>query len=635
MLSRKFKPVSFKQVVIDDPFFAPRIRINREYTIPAIYQHCQRTGRLDALKLTWRPGVEPKPHVFWDSDVAKWLEAACYCVANQPSEALSALIDDVVQLIASAQQPDGYLNSYFTVVEPGKRWTDLRDAHELYCAGHLMEAAVAHYEVTGKRTLLDVMCRYADHIHTVFGLGPGQKPGYCGHPEIELALVRLAHAANEPRYLELSKYFIDQRGKQPNYFDEEKAARNGSPNHFYWYFQEPGREYKHEYNQSHLPVREQQKVVGHAVRAMYLYSAMTDIAIETNDESLMSACERLFSHLTEKMMYVTGGIGSSDRNEGFTTDYDLPNDTAYCETCASIGLVFWMHRLLQVDLNGQYADVMERALYNSIASGASLDGLKFFYDNPLHSHGSHHRSDWFDVSCCPPNVSRLFGSLGQYVYSEGPDQAVVHLYIQGTGRLNINGRHVELRQITEYPWDGRVKLTVNVETPFTFGITLRIPGWCRKATLRVNNQLVEFTALKGYVTVNRLWQAGDVIDLDFDMPVERVYAHSAVAANRGRVAITRGPVVYCLEGVDNGEDLDALVLPRNVDLHPEYEPNHLGGIVSVRGNAYIMDCSSWGHNLYRTEPTGYRQHPIKAVPFCVWDNRDAGEMLVWIREGGT
>lgn len=628
----RYKPVKFHNVNIEDGFWAPKIRTNRERTIPAIYQQCKETGRIDVLKLQWKPGDEPVPHVFWDSDVAKWLEAACYSLALQPSPELARTVDEVVDLFVAAQQEDGYLNSYYTVVEPHKRWSDLRDGHELYCAGHLIEAAVAHFEATGSRKLLDVAVRYADHIGTVFGRKEGQKRGYCGHPEIELALVKLYRATREKKYLELSQYFVDERGRTPNYFDLEREARGGTPSYFDHYFQEPGREYKHEYNQSHKPVREQDKVVGHAVRAMYLYSAMADLAAETADTSLLQACERLWNHLCETQMYITGGIGSSDRNEGFTEEYDLPNETAYCETCAAVGLVFWSHRMLRMDCDRKYSDIMEKALYNGVISGVSLDGRKFFYNNPLASKGNHHRKEWFDVSCCPANLSRLLNTLGQYIYAKSDNEAIVHLYVQSSGRFNLNGTAVRLRQTTRYPWEGTVRIEVETEQETAFALKLRVPGWCRRYVIRVNGEETNPATEKGYLRIERRWKTGDAVEIEFDMPVERVYAHDRVKADRGRVALQRGPVVYCLEEADNGPDLEALSLPRKAELKAVFEPDVLGGIVTVRGEALRLTQEAEHASLYSFSPHVLRPVTLKAIPYYLWDNREPGEMFVWIRE---
>jgi DUF1680 family protein len=357
----KFSLLPLNNVTIDGGFWGPRLEINRQRTLPIEYKQCKDTGRIDAFRLDWKPGAGPAPHIFWDSDVAKWIEAASYALNSHPDAALEGVVDETIALIASAQQADGYLNTHFTVVEPGKRWTNLRDRHELYCAGHLIEAGVAHFQATGKRALLDVVCRYADHIAAVFGPGPAQKRGYPGHEEIELALVKLYRATGERRYLDLSLYFINERGSQPHYYDLEALERGEEPGKF--------RFKTYAYMQAHLPVREQRQVVGHAVRAMYLYAAMADLAAETGDESLLQACEVLWEDLCLRKMYLTGGIGPSTDNEGFTGAYDLPNETAYAETCASIGLVFWAQRMLQSGCESRYADVMEGALYNGVLIG--------------------------------------------------------------------------------------------------------------------------------------------------------------------------------------------------------------------------------------------------------------------------
>lgn len=624
------EPVPFTKVTIEDHFWAPRIRINREHTIPFQYQKCKETGRIDAFKLDWKPGMEPVPHIFWDSDVAKWIEAASYSLATHPDPGLERLVDEVIDLVASAQQPDGYLNIYFTVVEPEKRWTDLRDAHELYCAGHLIEAGVAHYEATGKRKLLDVVCRYADYIDTVFGPEENKKKGYCGHPEIELALVKLYRVTGEERYLKLSKFFVDERGKEPNYFEEEKKKYGPG------YFEELFKTFDNlkEYNQSHKPVREQDKAVGHAVRAMYLYCAMADLAKETGDESLKIACERLWENVHKKNMYITGGIGSTAKHEGFTFDYDLPNETAYAETCAAIGLVFWNHRMLQLDCSGKYADALERALYNGVISGISLDGTKFFYENPLASLGNVHRKEWFDVSCCPPNLARLLASLGQYMYSQNEKEVAVHLYIQGSVNLDVQGKSILLKQKTNYPWDGNILIDLEMEQPSTFALKLRIPGWARQATVKINGEVFDIKQHleKNYVRIERKWNNHDQVELVFPMPIERVYTNPNVRYNRNCVAIQRGPLVYCLEGADNPEPLYRISLPKNEVLHSHFDEQLLGGVVKITGKAVFYNDFEWDGELYRTSLPAPRQFEFTAIPYYAWDNRKPGQMLVWIPE---
>lgn len=621
---RKLSPVDFTRVRIEDRFWAPRIEVNRTQTLPGGFQRCRETGHIDAFRLDWKPGQPRRPHVFWDSDLAKWIEAASYSLATCRDGELERLVDDLAILIAGAQQPDGYLNTYFTVVEPENRWTNLRDRHELYCAGHLIEAAVAHFQATGKRVLLDALCRYADYIGRVFGRGPGRKRGYGGHPEIELALVKLHRATGERRYLELARYFVDERGRRPHYYDQEAAAR-GPGDHFRF-----ARDYS--YMQAHRPLREQTEVTGHAVRGMYLYSAMADLAGELGDRSLLKACRRLWRHAATRMMYVTGGLGSSRHNEGFTFDYDLPNETGYCETCAAIAFVFWSHRLLQFDCDSRYADAMERALYNNVLAGVSLDGGKFFYQNPLASAGGHHRKGWFDCACCPPNVARLLASVGQYAYSQSERDAVVHLYVQGEAEVGVAGQTVKLAQRTDYPWDGRVVLTVCPERPARFRLKLRRPNWCGKAALTVNGRRFAAPLEKGYFVISRQWRIGDQVCLDLRLDVQRVHAHPSVRMDAGRMAIQRGPLVYCLEGVDNRPDLGALAVAPSARLTARWEPKLLGGAVAIHGPGTWLTADAqtplYGHRRPRKQ-----RGRFKAVPYCLWDNRKPSQMLVWLREG--
>jgi uncharacterized protein len=619
-------PVSWKAVTIDDTFWTPHLEVNREQTLPLIYQISQETGRIDNFRLNWKPGMEPTPHIFWDSDVAKWIEAASYSLGTHPNPDLEAKVDEVINLIVAAQQPDGYLNTYFTAVEPEKRWTNLRDWHELYCAGHLIEAAVAHFQATGKRVLLDAMCRYADYIDTVFGTEPGKKRGYPGHEELELALVKLYRVTGEKRYLHLSQYFVNERGWQPHYFDVEARQRGEDPAAF--------SQKTYEYNQSHLPVREQHEAVGHAVRAMYLYSAMADLACALPDQSLFDADQRLWDHLCTTRLYITGGLGPSRHNEGFTTDYDLPNETAYAETCAAIGFVFWNHRMLQLDCNARYADMLERALYNGVLSGVSLDGHRFFYENPLASLGTHHREKWFRVACCPPNLARLFASLGQYIYTVNDTDIAVHLYIQNTAQMTVGGREVTVRQETTYPWNGTITLQLDIDEPAMFGLRLRIPGWCQNTQLTVNGEAFDIASHveQGYVRVERVWQTGDRVELELAMPVERMYAHPNVRQDAGCVALQRGPLVYCLEGADHNVPLHRIVVPRTIQLASQFEADVLGGVTIVRGEVLVEDDTGWAGKLYRSWPASLQPRAITAIPYYAWDNRQPGEMRVWLRE---
>ncbi len=633
MLS-KIKPLSLRKVRIEDAFWSARLETNRTVTLPDVYQKCKKTGRIDAFKLNWKPPKPNQPHVFWDSDVAKWVEAASASLATHPDTKLEKLLNGVIDLIVNAQQPDGYLNVHFTVVEPEKRWSNLRDNHELYCAGHLMEAAVAHYEATGKGDFLDAMCRCADHIDTVFGRGKGKKRGYPGHEEIELALVKLYRATGERRYLDLGRYFVDERGRRPLYFDIEARARGKKP---------------YEYgasHQAHLPVRDQKTADGHAVRAMYLYCAMADVAAETGDKTLLAACKRLWKNVTHRRMYITGGIGSSKDGERFTTDYDLPNETAYAETCAAIGLVFWAHRMLHLEPDGRYADVMERALYNGVLSGVSLDGSKFFYVNPLTVHPKGFRfmyaayfepvrQEWFGTSCCPTNLARLLASLERYVYSQGKNEIYVHLYVAGAAEFDLAGSKVRLTQKTQYPWKEKVRLIVRPEKPAEFTVALRIPGWCRAASLKVNGRAVRLARItkKGYAKIKRLWKSGDTVELTLPMPIEQIQANPNVRMNNGKVALQRGPVVYCLEEIDNGPNLSEISLPADATLRARYDKDLLGGVTVITAKARRRDDSLWKDCLYQSASSKTKVVNIRAIPYYAWCNRKPGEMLVWIREG--
>ncbi|MTI60489.1 MAG: glycoside hydrolase family 127 protein [Firmicutes bacterium] len=579
--------------------------------------------------------------VFQDSDVAKWLEAVAYQLTTNPDEELEKLADSVIDLIEKAQQPDGYLNTYYTIKEPDHKWTNLAECHELYCAGHMIEAAVAYYQASKKRKLLDVVIRFADLIAKKFGREEDKIKGYPGHQEIEMALIKLYKTTGNKKYRELAKYFIDERGKEPNYFDLEWEKR-GKTSH--WPDQEEIADLA--YFQAHKPVREQATAVGHAVRAMYMYCGMADVAKETGDKQLLEACKRLWNNVTKKQMYITGGIGSSGHLESFTFDYDLPNDTAYTETCAAIALIFFAQRMFHLDPKAEYIDIMERALYNGVLSGISEDGQKFFYVNPLevrpgvcqqrhdHKHVKPVRQKWFGCACCPPNLARLLASIGQYIYSYNQDSVFVNLYIDSTVDLELNNNEMSLKQETNYPWDGNVKLTILKAKKPDFVLALRIPSWCKQAKLKVNGEKINIAELidNGYVYLNRSWTARDTVELSLNMPVERVSANPQVRENIGKVAIQRGPVVYCLEEVDNGSNLPAIYLPDSTKLKAAYRSDLLGGVTMIRGQAVKLDESAWSGRLYSTENLRYKPIEITAVPYFSWNNRQAGEMLVWINK---
>ena len=617
------RAIPFTAVRFNDDFWAPKQRINRTQAIPANEAQCRKTGRIDAFRLAWKKGEPNEPHIFWDSDVAKWIEAAAYSLSTHPDTALDARLDAVIALIASAQQADGYLNTHFSVVRPDERWKHFND-HELYCIGHLLEAGVAHHAATNKRTLLDVCIRLADCVDRVFGPRPGQRRGYCGHEEIELALVKLADATGEKRYRDVARFMVDARGTQPHYFDQLKADAGDD-----WIYKSDFASNTYRYFQADKPVREQTEVVGHAVRATYLYCAMADLAASDGDTSLAAAGVTLWQHATRNLMYVTGGIGSSHANEGFTFDRDLPNESAYCETCASVGMILWAQRLFLQEQSSEYIDVLERVLYNAAIAGMSLDGKNFFYVNPLASLGNHHRQEWFGCSCCPPNISRLLASLSGYVYVTGDDRLHVNLYAGSQAMVSVGGVEVAINQKTEYPWNGRIEITLTPVTATAFQLRLRRPGWCRSATMRVNGKAVRARDERGYLVLERTWQPGDRVVLNLAMAVEQVHADSRIRQDAGRVALQRGPVIYCLEGCDNGADLDALVIPESARAACRHESKLLGGVTRLK-------LSGWREQPFADVPYAAarpkrRKIALSAIPYYAWDNRIPGAMAVWIR----
>ncbi|MDR0928189.1 MAG: glycoside hydrolase family 127 protein [Oscillospiraceae bacterium] len=568
--------------------------------------------------------------VFQDSDLAKWLEAVAYQLAQKPDAALAAQADDAIDLIAKAQRSDGYLNTHFIIKGLDKRWTNLRDCHELYCAGHMLEAAVAYARATGKRKLLDVMVRFVAHIAAVFGEGEGQLRGYPGHEEIELALVKLYDYTGDPAHLALARFFIDVRGESPHYFIEEQKKLGKE-------FFMNGR-YGAPYSQSHLPVREQTTLEGHAVRALYLLSGMADVALRTGDESLWAATQTLYKNATTRRMYLTGGVGSTADGEAFTFDYDLPSDTIYAETCASIALIFVCQRLLRAELKGEYADTMERALYNTCLAAMSLDQEHFFYVNPLSvnpeasqkdrhkAHALPVRPRWFGCACCPPNLARLLSSLGAYQYSIGAGEIAVHLYIGGEATLRTEAGDVSLTMKTNYPDDGRIALTAGRGD---YALRLRLPGWAKDYAVTVNGEKVQPAVVDGYLVLPGPFDQTEIV-LDIAMPPRRVYANPRVADAAGRVALMRGPLVYCLEGVDNGENLAALSLPRGAALR-EAHSGILGGTTLLHAEGERLTAES--EALYADAPIARKPATLTFIPYYKWANRGENEMQVWVREG--
>lgn len=648
---KKFTIPDVKRVSIDDTFWSDYQRLVREVVIPYQWEALNdrvegaaRSGAVENFKIA--AGLAKGDYYgmqFQDTDVAKWLETVAYSLAIHPDAVLEATADEMIAIIGKAQQPDGYLDTYFIVKEPNNRWTNLQECHELYCAGHMLEAAVAYYQATGKRALLDIMCKNIEHIATVLGPEPEKLHGYPGHPEIELALMRLYQITGEERHLRLCEYFINERGRQPHFFDIE-WERRGHTNR-YSKSDTPPPSTRATYNQSHKPVREQEAAVGHAVRALYLYAGMAALAGQIRDESLIAACKRLWANTTRRQMYITGGVGSTNIGEAFTFDYDLPNDLVYAETCASIALIFFAQRMLEMELDSEYADVMERALYNTVLSSMARDGKHFFYVNPLEvwpqasaknparAHVKSVRQAWFGCACCPPNVSRLLTSLGQYLYTASEDTVYCHLYVGSKARLILESGEITLTQQTDYPWDGKVRFTVSGASGKPFTLALRKPSWCRSATVTVNGKADTPALQNGYLLLTRTWQDGDTAELALDMPVTVIEAHPQVRANAGRIALTRGPLVYCLEEMDNGANLPALAVSADAaDWAATFDPAALGGAVLLTGKGTRTEEGGWADTLYRPAQAAQTPVSVKAVPYYLWGNRGEGEMQVWIRK---
>lgn len=568
--------------------------------------------------------------VFQDSDVAKWLEAVAYSLVVHPDAELEKRADEVIETIEKAQQEDGYLNTYFTIKEPEHRWQNLQECHELYCAGHMMEAAVAYYDATGKDKLLKVMERMADHIDRRFG--PDKITGIPGHQEVEIGLMRLYHTTGEERYCNLAEYFINERGKNPNFFYEESQKRGWT--HF-------GIDPKDTvYNQSFATVYDQKEAVGHSVRAVYMYTAMADIAGTTGDERLYQACVDLWKNMTEKRMYLTAGIGSTGELEAFTKDYDLPNDMVYAETCASIGLIFFAKQMLELEANGKYADVMERAFYNGTISGMQADGKRFFYVNPLevnpgisgvvpgYKHVLPERPGWYACACCPPNLVRLITSLGKYVWDETDDTIFFHMFVGQKAELEKADIDVE----SSYPWEGKVTYHVHSKKEEEYTLAIHIPGYLKDICVKVNGEQIEWKKFmkNGYLYLTRKWGESQV-EILFDLEVRKVYANKNVREDAGKVALMRGPFVYCFEGVDNGNDLQAMCI--DADTQAETFVGKEGVLkdkVCIHVQGYEDERES--DALYSEEKPDYQPHELTAIPYYLWGNRGVNQMRVWMLE---
>ncbi len=612
------KPVPYTQVEIDDAFWHPRQQTNRIVTIPHLFAELERAGNIPNLRLAAEGKREGyRGPVYMDSDLYKAMEAAAYVLGMHPDDPIRTQLDEVIGILERAQTPEGYLNSYFQVVAPDKRWTNLRDDHELYCAGHLFEAAVAHYEATNDPRLLKVATRFADYIDSVFGDAPPKRLGYCGHPEIELALFRLYRATGETRYRDLARFFLINRGRK--LFAYEHGIDINQYDGSYW--------------QDNVPLAEHKEIVGHAVRALYLFAGTTDLVAETGDEKLLAMLLRVWDNTIHRRTYITGGGGNEPKHEGFTTDYELPNRTAYQETCASIALILWAHRMGLLLEEARFYDALERALYNGALAGVALSGNRFFYVNPLESDGTHHRQPWYPCACCPPNIARLIASLGNYLYGFSEQAVWVNLYVGSRARLQVGGKPIELRVQTDYPWEGTVQIEVVGSTPVEFTLHLRLPAWCSQPSLSLNGKPLPIQASKGYAVVSRRWKQGDTLRLELPMTPTLMEAHPKVEADRWQVALQRGPIVYCLEECDQQVPLWRLGVKAEGTLSARKEPELLGGIVVIEGEGVALpDPDTWGDPLYR--PLAKRAEVrFRAIPYYAWDNRAPCPMKVWLPLG--
>ena len=609
--------VPITAVTLADSFWAPRLRMLREITLPSQYQQLEETGRIDNFRRA--AGKVDQPFQGWffnDSDVYKWVEAVAWSLATDEDPELDRMLDNVISEIEDAQDENGYLNTYFTFEQASEHWSNLRDMHELYCAGHLIQAAIAHHRSTGEDRLLKVATKFADLICDAFGLEEeGKSLGTGGHPEIEMALVELARTTGQEKYLEQAKFFIDMRGQ---------GLLSGQA-----------------YHQDRVPFRKLPRMEGHAVRAVYLNAGMTDLYADTDEEALWETLGHLWLNMTTRQMYISGGVGSRYEGEAFGEDYELPNQDAYAETCAAIANVMWNWRMLMIRGEARFADVLEQALYNAILVGLGLDGRSYFYRNPLADDGDHRRQDWYQCACCPPNIARMLASLPCYFYSLSEEGIWMHLYAESSAQLDLlDGRNIGLLQRTEYPWGGRVDVEVQGEG--NFAIFLRVPGWNEgEWSLALNGEVNPESEMEGgYLKIVRSWRSGDVLQLELPMPVRVMKSHPCVYENVGRVALMRGPLLYCLEGVDHpGYDLDEIVLPLDVTFTPSFQRDLLSGVVTLQTQGMVQRRErGWDHQLYRRvkpppEPERRKVVDIKAIPYYGWGNRAAGQMRVWIRRG--
>mgnify|MGYP004632746069 FL=1 len=623
MKETKIKNVGFENIAITDGFWKEKQDLFRDVTLDAIYQRFKETGRFEALKCNWKKGMPFEPHIFWESDVTKWIEGAAYFLQKERDAELEARIDALVEDMYHSQEKNGYLNEYFTVVEPEARFTRRTD-HELYCAGHLIEGAIAYAEATGKTRLLEVAEKYVALIDRVFRVEHSAAFDTPGHEEIELALVRLYRYTGKKEYLTLASYFIETRGRSTRDTCYEFADQKNM--------------------QSHLPVREQKTAEGHSVRALYLYSAMADIAMETKDQELLDACKTLFENITQKRMYITGGIGSTNRGESFTFDYDLPEYTAYSETCASIALAMFCRKMWMLDPDARYADCAERAIYNTVLSGVSLSGDRFFYENPLAADPERNafndvqpegtqehlpilqRVKVFSCSCCPPNLLRIVGSIADYMYSVSEKTIFAHCFMNANAMINLDGTRICLEQKTGYPYEGGVEIRVQSDAAFTLAV--RVPEWSKTTEFYVNGEKAEPEMQTGYAYIYRNWKEGDTLLLKLDMRVKLFAAHPKVKAVCGRVAVMRGPIVYCAEQLDHGA-----TSMRDVRISPKatfaVEYTVLGGEKMALLHT-MAEKRMMRQELYQEFPYQTEKMELTLIPYHAWANRGVTEMTTWL-----
>ncbi|WP_346910966.1 glycoside hydrolase family 127 protein [Faecalicatena orotica] len=640
----KLHPVDLKKIKICDSFWSKHINLVKDTIIPyqwnamndlipdAEPSHCLENFKIAA----GRKKGEFYGAVFQDTDIAKWLEAAGFTLAYDRDPELEKTADEVIDLIAEAQQEDGYLDTYFIIKEPDRKWKNLCEGHELYTAGHMMEAAVAYYQGTGKDKFLNVVRKLADLLCDTFGSEEGKIHGYPGHQEVEIGLIKLYQVTGNKKYVDLAKYFIDVRGVGKNYFLEEMDKPD-----YRQIFPEFA-DYQPAYSQSDRPVREQTAAEGHAVRAVYMYSAMSDLACEYQDQELMDACTRLWNNIVQKQMYITGGIGASGILERFTVDYDLPNDCNYAESCASIGLAMFGSRMANITRDASYMDIVEKALYNTVLAGIALDGKSFFYVNPLEvwpdnclertskEHVKPVRQKWFGVACCPPNIARTLASIGQYVYSVGKGELYINLFVSNKTETEVNGNTIGISMETRFPFDNRIDINIQNIPAEGMTVAVRIPAYAKDYRTDVNGQPVNCRIEKGYAYVTLMADA--VITVSFEAPARFVRANPNVRADCGKTAVMKGPLVYCLEEADNGKNLSGLYVSTDQKIR-EQESSAFAGVTELIMKGKRMEETAWKESeLYGEHPLTFSNVTLKAIPYAYWNNRGIGEMTVWIKE---